>query len=90
MMIHVSKQPQILHTYNLKKNIKKNIAKHKYYVYHFGSSNIYCHFFIFCISNNIFFLFLKVLDFIFGFWLIKGKTNGHKSKKETPGLSSLT
>lgn len=27
---------------------------------------------------------------IFGFWLIEGKMNGYKSKKETPGLSSLT
>lgn len=46
-MIHVSKQPQILHIYNLKKKkIEKNIAEHKYYVYHFGSSNIYCHFHI--------------------------------------------
>lgn len=46
MMIHVRKQPQILHTYNLKKNIKKNVAEHKYYAYYFGSSNIYCHFHI--------------------------------------------
>lgn len=27
---------------------------------------------------------------LFGFWLIEGKMNGYKSKKETPGLSSLT
>lgn len=43
---------------------------------------------IFCISNNV--SFLKVLVFFFGFWLIEGKMNGYKSKKETLGLSSLT
>lgn len=42
----------------------------------------------FWISNNV--LFLKVLVFFFGFWLIEGKTNGYKSKKETLGLSRLT
>lgn len=49
---------------------------------------IYIAIFIFCISNNILILFLKVFGCCF--WLIEGKMNRYKSKKETPGFSSLT
>lgn len=52
---------------------------------------IYIAILIFCISNNIlFFVFQGFGCYFWFFWLIEGKMNGYKSKKETPGLSSLT